>query len=108
MKLIITLIGFGVLTFAGHTSGQVFTTKNGKVVATNSLTQPEVVRIASSLRIGMSEEEASWVLATNKLYSTMSTKAGAGWSAYYSLSNGCSLVLDYTARNNPTNGSLAS
>jgi hypothetical protein len=100
------LIIFGVLTFGGYSFGQVFTAKNGVVVVTNSQTQAQVIRVASGLRIGMREEDASWVLATNQLYSTVSAKVGVGWSAYYSLSNGCILVLDYTAKGIPTNGSM--
>ena len=84
---------------------QVFAAKDGVVVVTNSLMQAQVIMAASGLHVGMREEDASWVLATNKLYSTVSAKIGAGWSAYYSLSNGCSLVLDYAAKKIPTNGS---
>ena len=65
------LIIFRVLTFGGYSFGQVFTTKNGVVVVTNSQTQAQVIRVASGLRIGMREEDASWVLATNQLYSTV-------------------------------------
>src|SRR5258708_26581629 len=52
----------------------------------------------------MKEEEAAAFLWTNKLGSTLSIGAITGWDTVYTLSNGCSLHLDYSARSILTNG----
>jgi hypothetical protein len=106
MKTIDTLIIFWIFATGSYLLAQVATAKDGVIVFTNMLTQEETLRIASLLNYGMPEEDAAWVLATNKLYSTLTVGAGTGRSAYYSLSNGCSLVLDYSL-NQTNNGSLA-
>jgi hypothetical protein len=52
----------------------------------------------------MWEEHAATQLATNGLKYTIGIGSAAGWSRYYVLSDGSSLVLDYTARGIATNG----
>ncbi len=106
MKAIVTLILFWIFSTGSYLLAQVFTAKEGVIVITNMLTQEETLRIASHLNYGMPEEDAAWLLATNKLYSTLTAGVSAGRSAYYSLSNGCSLVLDYSVSESHTNGSL--
>jgi hypothetical protein len=99
MKTIIILILF---VYIHYSFGQMVTAKNGVIVVTNLLTQEQAVKAASGLSVGMREEDATWFLATNKLYSTVST----GPFAYYTLSNGCNLVLAYRGGGIVTNGLL--
>lgn len=98
MRAIITLIAWCVLVSSGRLFGQVFATNNGVVVVTNTISQAEAIKVASRLRVGMREEDVVRVLATNRLYSTFSLGAMTGWTSFYTLSNGCSLGLDYIAR----------
>ena len=70
----------------------------------NNVARADAVRAASQLRMGMWEEHASKQLATNGLKNTVGIGAAVGWNRYYGLSDGSSLVLDYSARYIATTG----
>ena len=70
---------------------------------TNMVSQAQAIEIASHLKVGMHEEDAGRFLATNSLHRAVSIGAMAGWDSFYPLSNGCSLVLDYSPREVHTN-----
>jgi hypothetical protein len=57
----------------------------------------EAVKVASQLKVVMREEDASMLLATNKLRNTIGVGAISGWDSCYGLSDGRSLHLSYTA-----------
>jgi len=76
----------------------------GQMYYSNNVTRAEAVRAASRLRAGMWEEHVSKQLATNGIKYNMAVGAVVGWNRYYGLSDGSSLVLDYSARSIPTNG----
>jgi hypothetical protein len=52
----------------------------------------------------MHEEDAAQFLATNSLFCSQKVGGSLGWGAEYILTDGCFLILDYTARNIRTNG----
>ncbi|MBI3851651.1 MAG: hypothetical protein HY298_15445 [Verrucomicrobia bacterium] len=76
----------------------------GQVYFSNNVTRAEAVRVASHLKIGMWEEDAAKLLATNGLKHAIGVGAKTGWNRDYGLSDGCSLVLDYRARDLRPNG----
>src|SRR3954469_3011713 len=61
---------------------------------TNPVGQVDAISLASRLRVGMREEDASRFLETNKLHLTLRAGAAVGWDSVYVLTNGCSLHLD--------------
>jgi hypothetical protein len=104
MKTIAALILSGAFAFCRDSHAQSVTTNHGVIVVSNTLSEAEVIKIVSHLRVGMREEDAAAFLWTNKLASTFSVGAITEWDAVYTLSNGCSLHLDYRARNIRPNG----
>src|SRR5450759_3886949 len=70
---------------------------------TNTVGQKQAIKIASHLKVGMREEDAFQLLATNKLYSNLRAGDNYGWDAVYDLTDHCSLHLSYTAREWRTN-----
>ncbi len=70
----------------------------GQVYYTNDVTRAEAIRVASRLRVGMWEKDASKLLSTNGLKNAMGIGAITGWDRCYGLSDGASLHLDYRAR----------
>jgi hypothetical protein len=70
----------------------------GQVYYTNDVTRAEAIRVASRLRVGMWEEDASRILSTNGLKNAIGAGAITGWDRCYRLSDGTSLHLDYRAR----------
>src|SRR3954471_6033510 len=104
MKTILALLQLGLLGVGANGQAQIITTNHGVYEVQNTLSQAEVVKVVSRLHVGMKEEEAAAFLWTNKLGSTISNGAMSGWDAVYTLSNGCSLHLDYEARAVRSNG----
>lgn len=74
------------------------------VYGSNNVTRAVAIQAASHLRAGMWEESVTKQIATNGLNNAISAGAVVGWNSYYRLSDGSSLVLDYTARSIATNG----
>src|SRR5664279_1281575 len=70
----------------------------GQVFDTDNVTRVEAVKVASQLKVGMREEDASLLLATNELRNAFGVGAISGWDSCYGLSDGSSLHLSYTAR----------
>jgi len=70
----------------------------GQVYYTNNVTRAEAITVASKLKVGMWEENASKILSTNGLKNAMGVGAVTGWDRCYGLSDGTSLHLDYRAR----------
>ena len=64
----------------------------------NYVGRAEAIRVASRLKVGMWEENASKLLATNGLKYAIGVGAVAGWDQCYGLADGTSLHLDYRAR----------
>src|SRR2546423_3244416 len=104
MKTIFALLQLRLLGVGANAHAQIITTNHGVYAVHNALSQAEVVKLVSRLHVGMKEEEAAAFLWTNKLGSTVSIGAVTGWDAVYTLSNGCSLHFDYSARSIRTNG----
>src|SRR5690242_8059436 len=104
MKTILALLQLALLGIGADAHAQIITTNHGVYEVQNTLSQAEVVKLVSRLHVGMKEEGAAAILWTNKLGSTLSIGAITGWDAVYTLSNGCSLHLDYSARSVQTNG----
>ena len=84
-----------VLALAGAVSAQVF--------VSNVVTRAEAIKVASQLRVGMSEEDASKFVAKHGLTNAVGLGAMTSWGRFYSLTDGTSLVLDYRARPMTTN-----
>ena len=84
-----------ILALAGAVSAQVF--------VSNSVTRLEAIKVASQLRVGMSEEDASKFVAKRGLTNAVGLGAMTSWGRFYSLTDGSSLVLDYRARPMTTN-----
>jgi hypothetical protein len=98
MKTILALLAFELLGIGANAHAQIVTSNHGVYAVQNTLSPAVVVKLVSRLHVGMKEEEAAAFLWTNKLGSTFSIGAITGWDAVYTLSNGCSLHLDYSAR----------
>ena len=80
----------GILVLAGFVGAQVF--------LTNSVTRAEAIKAASQLKVGMWEEDAGKFLAKHGLTNSIGVGAAGGWGRFYELTDGSSLLLDYTAR----------
>ncbi len=86
---------FSILVLAGLVSAQVF--------VSNNVTRAEAIKVASHLRVGMSEEDAGKFVANHGLTNAVGLGALTGWSLFYSLTDGSSLVLEYRPRAMTTN-----
>ena len=78
--------------------GIVLAIASSQVYSTNNVPRAEAIRVASRLRVGMWEEDASKILSTNGLKNAIGVGAVTGWDRCYDLSDGTSLHLDYRAR----------
>jgi hypothetical protein len=85
-----------ILVLAGFVGAQVF--------LTNSVSRAEAIKVASQLKVDMREEDAGSFLAKHGLTNSMSVGAAGGWGRFYQLTDGSSLMLDYTARELALNG----
>jgi hypothetical protein len=83
-----------ILVLMGLASARMFVSK---------LTRAEAIRVASQLRVGMSEEDAGKFVAKYGLTNAVTLGAATGWGRFYDLKDGSSLVLDYRARPRTTN-----
>jgi hypothetical protein len=90
MKPISIFLLSSFLAISGFVSAQVF--------FTNNVGRGTAIIVASRLNVGMKEEDASKLLAQNGLTNGIGLGAMTGWGRFYSLTDGSSLVLDYTAR----------
>lgn len=84
-----------VLAFAGLVSAQVY--------LTNNVTVAEAIKVASQLRVGMSEADTGKFVAKHGLTNTVAIGALVGWGSFYNLSDGSSLVLNYRPQPMNTN-----
>jgi hypothetical protein len=91
MKLILSLLS-GLLVLALYAGAQTF--------FTNRMDSAHAARIASRLKVGMSEKEITSILETNGLTGGVSIGSRAGGVRCYFLSDGYILSLDVTL--NPT------
>jgi len=76
----------------------------GQVYYTNNVTRAEAIRAASRLKVGTWQEDVEKRLSTNGLRDSIGVGAQVGWNRCYGLSDGSSLILDYSARIIPTDG----
>ncbi len=74
---------------------------------TNQITQGEVLRVASSLRVGMREEDAAALLERAGLKTVATAGDSFGWYHCFSVSNGFSLVLDIKPKHFRRDGAWA-
>jgi len=88
MKTLMSILA--VLLLLGVATAQVF--------VTNNVTRAAAIKVASQLRVGMWEEDASKLVAKHSLTNAVGIGAVAGWGRFYTLADGTSLVLDYRAR----------
>src|SRR6266516_848234 len=86
---------FSILVLAGLVSAQ--------VLVSNNVTRAEAIKVASHLRVGVSEEDAGKFVANHGLTNAVGLGALTGWSLFYSLTAGSSLVLEYRPRAMTTN-----
>ena len=75
-----------ILALGGAVSAQVF--------VTNSVTRAAAIKVASQLRAGMSEKDASKFVAKHGLTNAVGLGAMTSWGRFYSLTDGSSFVLD--------------
>ena len=85
-----TIILAGLLGLASLAAGQVY--------FSNNVTRAKAIKIASQLNIGMKEEDAIRLLATNGIKYCESVGSIGGWGRFYGLSDGTSLELDYSPK----------
>jgi hypothetical protein len=74
-----------------------------QVLVSNAVPRTEAIRIASHLKVGMKEKDASELLARSGLTNAISVGAMPGWARSYQLADGTSLLLDYRHQDYDTN-----
>src|SRR5882672_10465571 len=74
--------------------GQIFATNRSGEIFTNSIGQAQAIKIASHLRLDMSEGDAKAYLRQNGLGLVGSVGDSFGWSDFYTLTNRATLGLD--------------
>jgi len=84
-----------ILALAGMVNAQVF--------VSNNVARAEAIKVASQLKVGMSEEDARKFLAKHGVTNAIGLGALSGWSCFYNLTDGSSLVLEYRPRAMTTN-----
>ena len=101
MKLIrLLLVLFTTVTSA---LGQINLT-NYVFNVSNNASPTEAIKVASQLKVGLREEEARKILATNGLTRFDGFGREGMWDNSYLLSNGKWLLLGYTGTENVTDG----
>ncbi len=76
---------------------------SAQVFVSNAVTRAEAIKVASQLRGGMSEENASEFVGKHGLTNAVGMGADSGWGRFYLLTDGSNLVLDYGMRSMFTN-----
>ncbi|MSU56586.1 MAG: hypothetical protein EXS35_00120 [Pedosphaera sp.] len=71
---------------------------NAQTSFTNKIDQPQTIRIARQLTIGMREEDAEKLLNRNNLKYPMRVGDSFGWGRFYTLVDGTSLYLNFESK----------
>jgi hypothetical protein len=75
--------------------------------STNSVDRATAIKAASQLAVGMREEVAERLLATNGLRNPMKMGCSHGWSSFYTLSDRCSLAIEIAPKRARSDGAWA-